>query len=46
MHAGSGLHDAVSPWVRRWSDLVPAGARVLDVACGGGRHVRWFAERG
>lgn len=46
MHAGSGLHDAVSPWVRRWSNLVPAGARVLDVACGGGRHVRWFAERG
>lgn len=46
MHAGSGLHDSVSPWVRRWSDLVPAGARVLDVACGGGRHVRWFAERG
>lgn len=46
MHAGLGLHDAVSPWVRRWSTLVPAGARVLDVACGGGRHVRWFAERG
>jgi SAM-dependent methyltransferase len=46
MHAGCGLHDAVSPWVRRWSALVPAGARVLDVACGGGRHVRWFAERG
>jgi SAM-dependent methyltransferase len=46
MHAGSGPHDAVSPWVRRWSPLVPAGARVLDVACGGGRHVRWFAERG
>ncbi|MCU0928940.1 MAG: class I SAM-dependent methyltransferase [Burkholderiaceae bacterium] len=46
MHAGSGLHDAVSPWVRRWSELVPAGARVLDVACGGGRHVRWFAGRG
>jgi SAM-dependent methyltransferase len=35
-----------SSWVRRWSHLVPAGARVLDVACGSGRHVRWFAERG
>ncbi|WP_119291054.1 class I SAM-dependent methyltransferase [Azohydromonas sediminis] len=46
MHAGSGPHDAASPWVRRWSPLVPVGARVLDVACGGGRHVRWFAERG
>jgi len=40
------LRDTVSPWVRRWSVLVPAGARVLDVACGGGRHVRWFAGRG
>jgi SAM-dependent methyltransferase len=35
-----------SPWVRRWSGLVSAGASVLDVACGAGRHVRWFAERG
>jgi SAM-dependent methyltransferase len=25
---------------------VPAGASVLDVACGAGRHVRWFARRG
>ena len=35
-----------SPWVQRWSHLVPAGGTVLDVACGPGRHVRWFAERG
>ena len=35
-----------SPWVQRWSHLVPAGATVLDVACGQGRHVRWFAGRG
>ncbi|MEO8151537.1 MAG: class I SAM-dependent methyltransferase [Rhizobacter sp.] len=35
-----------SPWVRRWSDLVPRGASVLDVACGSGRHVRWFSDRG
>lgn len=35
-----------SPWVQRWSHLVPPGARVLDVACGSGRHVRWFASRG
>jgi len=35
-----------SPWVQRWSHLVPAGACVLDVACGSGRHVRWFASRG
>lgn len=35
-----------SEWVQRWSHLVPAGATVLDVACGSGRHVRWFADRG
>lgn len=35
-----------SEWVRRWSHLVPAGTRVLDLACGYGRHMRWFAERG
>ncbi len=35
-----------SPWVQRWSHLVPAGASVLDVACGSGRHVHWFRQRG
>ncbi|HRP30141.1 MAG TPA: class I SAM-dependent methyltransferase [Burkholderiaceae bacterium] len=35
-----------SAWVQRWSGLVPAAASVLDVACGSGRHVRWFAARG
>ena len=37
--------DTQSPWVVRWSHLVPAGGRVLDVACGGGRHSRWFHAR-
>lgn len=32
--------------MQRWSHLVPAGATVLDVACGSGRHLRWFAARG
>ena len=35
-----------SAWVQRWSHLVAAGATVLDVACGSGRHVRYFAARG
>lgn len=35
-----------SPWVRRWSHLVAADATVLDLACGRGRHVRWFVRRG
>jgi len=38
--------EAPSPWVQRWSHLVPDGAAVLDVACGAGRHLRWFAGRG
>lgn len=38
--------EAPSPWVRRWTHLVPEGAHVLDVACGAGRHLRWFAGRG
>jgi SAM-dependent methyltransferase len=38
--------EQASDWVERWSHLVPAGASVLDVACGFGRHMRWFAARG
>jgi SAM-dependent methyltransferase len=45
--AGSGSTRAVvSPWIRRWSRLVTPGVDVLDLACGGGRHSRWFASRG
>ncbi|HQQ70715.1 MAG TPA: class I SAM-dependent methyltransferase [Alicycliphilus sp.] len=41
------MHDQLAPsdWIRRWSHLVPAGGQVLDVACGQGRHMRWFFER-
>lgn len=34
-----------SAWVQRWSHLVPERGVVLDVACGYGRHARWFYER-
>ncbi len=34
-----------SDWITRWSHLVPHGAHVLDVACGSGRHLKWFADR-
>lgn len=38
--------EAPSAWVLRWSHLVRPGGTVLDVACGQGRHLRWFAQRG
>jgi SAM-dependent methyltransferase len=38
--------SAPSPWVRRFAQLVPDGGTVLDIASGGGRHARWFLERG
>lgn len=41
-------HDLETPsqWVSRWADRIPRGGRVLDVACGNGRHTRFLAERG
>jgi SAM-dependent methyltransferase len=46
-HAGCAhTGKAVSDWVRRWAHLVRPGARLLDLACGHGRHARWFAARG
>ena len=41
----NGSGDA-SGWVQRWSHLVPVRGTVLDVACGHGRHMAWFAGRG
>jgi SAM-dependent methyltransferase len=35
-----------SAWVARFAALVAPGARVLDLACGHGRHARFFAARG
>jgi SAM-dependent methyltransferase len=41
MHEG-----APSAWVKRFASLIPAGARVLDVACGSGRHARFLSSMG
>lgn len=38
--------DQPSAWVARFLPLVPAGGRILDVAAGGGRHVRLARSRG
>ncbi len=35
-----------SPWIVQWAGLIAAGAAVLDIAAGGGRHTRFFADRG
>lgn len=45
---GTDPHDLAAPseWVERWADRVPAGGRMLDIACGRGRHARYFAARG
>ena len=44
--AGNGRVLQASPWIRRFTELVPAGSTVLDVACGAGRHMQWFAAQG
>ena len=35
-----------SDWVERFAPLIAAGAPVLDLACGSGRHTRLLADRG
>jgi len=35
-----------SPWVRRFAPLIRDGGTVLDLACGGGRHARYFLALG
>lgn len=42
----SALAAKASAWVRRWSHLVPRQGQVLDLACGSGRHLAWFAQQG
>ena len=38
--------DSPSQWVRRWAGLIAPRGRVLDVACGTGRHVRYLRGLG
>ncbi len=35
-----------SPWIVRFAPLVAPGRTVLDLACGAGRHTRFFLGRG
>ncbi len=38
--------QVASSWVIKYAALVPTDARLLDVACGYGRHAKFFAARG
>jgi SAM-dependent methyltransferase len=38
--------QAPSAFIAAWAHLLAPGASVLDVACGSGRHTRFFAGRG
>ena len=43
------MHDSIntpSAWIERWTPLIPAGGRVLDVASGRGRNARLLASLG
>ena len=35
-------NSSPSPWIVRFAPLLSPGARVLDVACGSGRHARYL----
>ena len=42
-------HDVIanaSPWVKRFTPLIPKEGIVLDLACGSGRHSEWLANAG
>ncbi len=38
--------ETQSPWFVEHATLITSAASVLDIACGHGRHARFFAERG
>jgi SAM-dependent methyltransferase len=38
--------ESPSPWIVRWAGAIVPHGRVLDLACGSGRHVRFLAARG
>jgi SAM-dependent methyltransferase len=43
---GSHSQSEPSAWIVRFTNRIPAGGRVLDLACGGGRHTRHLIGSG
>jgi SAM-dependent methyltransferase len=43
---GPGILRGPSPWLLENADLLPRGGKVLDVACGRGRHALLLASAG
>ena len=46
MNKPIGHTSTPEPWIARFASQIPPQGRVLDLACGGGRHTRLFLERG
>lgn len=47
LHTGRNTYaDPPSLWLVEHAAQLPQYGRVLDLACGRGRHTRWLAERG
>ncbi|MEM8610138.1 MAG: class I SAM-dependent methyltransferase [Myxococcota bacterium] len=48
MTSGAAHHESTPPsdWIARVADQIRNGGRVLDLACGRGRHTRLLSERG
>ena len=42
------MHGTEAPalWIQHWAHLIPPGSRVLDLACGAGRHMHCLHQRG
>jgi len=40
------LLEKPSPWIVKYAPLIPKAGRVLDLACGNGRHAIWLVKQG
>jgi len=40
------MQENPSPWIMKFSSQIKSNGRVLDLACGKGRHAIWLAQQG